>query len=104
MVRHRLELTGSSDRTAFGQEHTLAVSGANERQDWRLSLGWLNQDGIIRGTNTERVSLGINFGQRFFSDRLDIQAFLKGSRSDDRFTPGGVISPRACIWPVIERE
>jgi iron complex outermembrane receptor protein len=47
-------------RTSFGQEHNFAVSGAGEASDWRLSAGYLNQDGIIRGTTTERISLGFN--------------------------------------------
>jgi TonB-dependent starch-binding outer membrane protein SusC len=87
------------DRTAFGQEHNFAVSGAGERSDWRLSAGYLNQDGIIEGTTTKRVSLGLNLSQRLFSDRLDVRAFLKGSRADDRFTPGGVLSNAAQFGP-----
>ena len=87
------------DRTAFGQEHNLAVSGADENTNWRLSGGYLNQDGIIRGTNTQRVSLGVNMDQRLFSDRLDVHTFLKGSRAKDQFTPGGVLSNAAQFGP-----
>jgi TonB-dependent starch-binding outer membrane protein SusC len=86
-------------RTSFGQDHNFAVSGAGERSDWRLSAGYLNQDGIIRGTTTERISLGLNLQQRLFEDRLDVRAFLKGSRADDRFTPGGVLSNAAQFGP-----
>jgi iron complex outermembrane receptor protein len=86
-------------RTSFGQEHNFAVSGAGELSDWRLSAGYLNQDGIIRGTTTERISLGFNLQQRLFEDRLDVRAFIKGSRADDRFTPGGVLSNAAQFGP-----
>jgi TonB-linked SusC/RagA family outer membrane protein len=86
-------------RTSFGQDHNFAVSGAGERSDWRLSAGYLNQDGIIQGTTTERISLGLNLQQRLFSDRLDVHAFVKGSRADDRFTPGGVLSNAAQFGP-----
>ncbi|HEV8148678.1 MAG TPA: SusC/RagA family TonB-linked outer membrane protein [Gemmatimonadales bacterium] len=87
------------DRTAFGQEHNFAVSGAGEKMDWRLSAGYLNQDGIIRGTTTERLSLGLNLSQRLFSDRLDVHAYIKGSRANDQFTPGGVLSNAAQMGP-----
>ncbi len=87
------------DQTAFGQEHNFALSGSSERNDWRLSAGYLDQEGIIQGTHTERISLGVNFSQRLFNDRLDVKAFVKGSRNDDRFTPGGVLSNAAQFGP-----
>jgi TonB-dependent SusC/RagA subfamily outer membrane receptor len=90
---------GQVDRTAFGQEHNLAVSGATERSNWRLSGGFLNQDGIIRGSTTERISLGLNLQQRLLKDRLDVRANLRGSRAKDLFTPGGVLSNAAQMGP-----
>ncbi|MGH7560240.1 MAG: SusC/RagA family TonB-linked outer membrane protein [Gemmatimonadales bacterium] len=90
---------GLVDRTGFGQEHNFALSGSGQTMDWRLSAGYLDQDGILQGTNTERISLGFNLQQRLFSDRLDVRAFIKGSRNDDRFTPGGVLSNAAQFGP-----
>jgi iron complex outermembrane receptor protein len=87
------------DRTAFGQEHNLAISSAGATSSYRLSLGYLNQDGIIRGTSTQRISLGFNYDQRLFSDRLDVKTNLKGSRAYDEFTPGGVLSNAAQMGP-----
>jgi TonB-linked SusC/RagA family outer membrane protein len=87
------------DRTAFGQEHNLALSGAGQSMNYRLSLGYLNQDGIIKGSTTERVSLGFNYDQRLFDDRLDLRANIKGARTRDLFTPGGVLSNAAQMGP-----
>src|SRR4026209_1672114 len=67
------------DRTAYGQEHNLAVSGASDNMTWRLSAGLLDQDGVIRGTTTQRVSLGLNLQQRLFKDRLDVRTSIRGS-------------------------
>lgn len=86
-------------QSAFGQDHNLAISNASETMNWRLSFGYLNQDGIIEGTEVERISLGFNFDQRLLENRLNIRANLKGSRSFDRFTPGGVISNAAQFGP-----
>ncbi|MEK6768692.1 MAG: SusC/RagA family TonB-linked outer membrane protein, partial [Gemmatimonadota bacterium] len=86
-------------RTAYGQDHNLAVSGTGETSSYRLSLGYLNQDGIIRGTTTERLSLGLNYTQRLFNDRLVVRTNLRGSRALDRFTPGGVLSNAAQMGP-----
>jgi len=90
---------GLIDRTAYGQEHNLAVSGASDNMTWRLSAGLLDQDGIIRGTTTQRVSLGLNLQQRLFKDRLDVRTSIRGSRAKDLFTPGGVLSNAAQFGP-----
>jgi len=87
------------DQTAFGQDNNFAVSGSGENTDWRLSAGYLKQDGIIRGTTTQRLSLGINLDHRLFDDRLDVRASVRGSRADDEFTPGGVLSNAAQMGP-----
>jgi TonB-linked SusC/RagA family outer membrane protein len=90
---------GLVTRNAIGQDHNLAISGSDPNTNWRLSLGYLNQDGIIRGTNVDRVSLGLNFQQSLLDNRLDVRANLKGSRANDVFTPGGVISNAAQYGP-----
>ena len=87
------------DRTAYGQEHNLAVSGSGQSNNYRLSLGYLNQDGVIQGTTAQRVSLGLDYSQRLFSDHLNVRTNIRGSRSLDLFTPGGVLSNAAQMGP-----
>ena len=87
------------DRTAIGQQHDVVISGVGQSNDYHLSVGYLNQDGIIGGSNTQRVSLGFNYQQRLFNDRLNVRTNLKGSRAFDRFTPGGVLSNAAQMGP-----
>jgi len=90
---------GLVGRTAFGQQHDVVVSGAGDRNSYRLSVSHLNQDGIIKGTTTERQTLGVNYQQRFFDDRLSLRTNLKGSREFDQFTPGAVLSNAAQMGP-----
>lgn len=87
------------DRTGIGQEHNVAVSGAGGSMDYRLSANYLNQNGIIEKTNTERITLGANYNQRMLEDRLNMRLNLRGSRANDQFTPGGVISNAAQMGP-----
>ncbi len=87
------------DRTGIGQEHNIAVSGRGTAMDYRFSVGYLNQRGIIDGTKLERLSVGMNYDQRLLDDRLDIKANIKASRADNRYTPGGVISNAAQFGP-----
>jgi len=86
-------------QAAFGQDHNFSVSSGTDVTNWRLSLGYLNQDGIIRGTNTERASLGLAFGQQLFDDRLDLRTNLKLTRAAYDFTPGGVVGNAAQMGP-----
>ena len=87
------------DRTGVGQQHDVTVMGAGETNNYRLSLGYLNQDGIIKGTTVQRVSLGFNYDQRLLDNRLGIRTALKGSREFDQFTPGTVLFNAAQMGP-----
>ena len=87
------------DRTATGQQHNVALTGAGASNSYRLSLGYQNQQGILQGTNVEKISLGVNYNQRLFSDRLDLRANIRGSLENDQFTPSGVLSNAAQMGP-----
>ncbi len=87
------------DRAGFGQQHDAVVSGAGAGNNYRLSVGYLNQDGIIRGSSTERASLGFNYEQRLFDDRMSVRTNLKGSRTLDQFLPGNVLGNAAQMGP-----
>jgi len=90
---------GQVTQTGFGQEHNLSLSNAGDASSWRLGFGYLNQEGIIKGTTAERLSLALNYQQMLFDDRLDLRANIKGSRTEDLFTPGGVLSNAAQMGP-----
>jgi TonB-dependent starch-binding outer membrane protein SusC len=76
-------------RSGMGQEHSFSVAGAADKLNYRLSLGYLGQEGVIRGSQTERFSAALNADHRLLNDRLNIRAHLRGARTDDTFTPGG---------------
>ena len=87
------------DQTGMGQQHNLAVSGSGAANNYRLSLGYFDQNGILKGSSTQRVSLNVNYNQRLYDDRLNLQASLKGSRAFDEFTPNGVLYNAAQMGP-----
>ena len=78
-------------QNAFGGEGTLAVAGGAEKLSFRVALGYLNQQGVIKASETQRVSLNLAYNQLLFNDRLSLQASVLGSRNDDQFTPGLVV-------------
>lgn len=78
------------EQDASGVEHTLALAGRHDAMNYRLGGGYLDQSGVLRGTQTQRASLTFNYSDRLF-DRLTVRTNLKGSRTKDQFTPGGVL-------------
>ena len=73
---------------AFGQEHALSFSRGFESADVRASLGYLDRQGTLHASGTERVSLSLNYNQDLFNDQLNISTSLKGSQTQDQFEPG----------------
>ena len=86
------------DRTGYGQEHNFAFTNGGNDMSYRISLGYLNQQGIIRSSNVDRLSLGFNYQQQL-SDRLNLKTSVRGSRTLDQFTPGGVLGNAAAMAP-----
>jgi iron complex outermembrane receptor protein len=74
-------------RTAVSQNYNLAFGGASNTGSYRASVGYDNQQGIIKNTNLKRFTARINASQSFFAERLkfDLQSLF--SNVKDRFAP-----------------
>jgi TonB-linked SusC/RagA family outer membrane protein len=57
-------------KTGITQISNFAVADADEKTDYRASLTYLNQSGILPGANLERITAGMNVGLRH-SDALE---------------------------------
>ncbi|MBW3655085.1 MAG: SusC/RagA family TonB-linked outer membrane protein, partial [Gemmatimonadetes bacterium] len=90
---------GAVMRDAVGQEHQLALNGSGRDMNYRLSLGYLEQEGVLRGSETERVSAALSYNHQLFQDRLSIRATVRGARTDDQFTPGAVLGTALAFDP-----
>ena len=87
--------------TAFGQDLNLSASGGafNGKLPFRISGGFLNQDGILRTGNFKRQTLGINLSPKFFKDALKVDINLKGARTSNRFADEGAIGSAIAFDP-----
>jgi TonB-linked SusC/RagA family outer membrane protein len=56
-------------RNSFTQSHNISASGGNEKTDFSASLGYLNQDAIIRNNNYLRINSRIKLNHKF-SDKF----------------------------------
>lgn len=86
-------------RNAMGQEHSLAVAGGGGTTNYRLSLGWLDQEGVIQGSSVDRLSTAFTLNHRLFDNHLTLRANARGARTEDRFTPGAVVGSATIFDP-----
>lgn len=81
------EIYGSAGST----DNNLSVSGSLKNLPYRVSLGYMNQDGILRTGNLNRTSASVTLNPKLFKDHLKIDLNLKGSLSHSRFADEGAI-------------
>lgn len=75
---------------AWGTDNNLSLSGGIKKLPYRLSLGYNEQNGIVRTNEFRRTSVGLNLNPRFLDNHLTVTANFKGSMTENRF-PAGVI-------------
>ncbi len=76
---------------AWGTDNNLSVSGGIKGLPYRLSLGYNEQNGIVKTNEFRRTSIGLNLSPKFFNNHLSVNANVKGSMTENRFPTGGVI-------------
>lgn len=74
-------------RTGYQQNHNLNFAGGTEQNRYFFSLGYLNEDGIVKNSNFERFSIRANLNNKV-SDHVSIATSLLGTHSiQNGFTP-----------------
>ncbi|MDY3338831.1 SusC/RagA family TonB-linked outer membrane protein [Riemerella anatipestifer] len=84
---------------ATGFDNNLTLSGGIGKVPFRLSLGYLNQDGIIRTNNIERSTASLNLNPKLFNNHLDINFNLKGTYAENRFPSAETINSAISFDP-----
>lgn len=101
------ELTGGTDwqRAAFSsapvQNHQLSFSGGDKKTRYAISGGYFSQEGILKNTGFDRLSLRVNL-DRNISDRLKIGTNLATSRIYSRVAQHGVINALLKMPPAVD--
>jgi iron complex outermembrane receptor protein len=77
--------------TAFGHDHNLSVSGALKTLPYRVSVGYTDQDGILKTSSYKRLTAAFNLSPSLLNDHLKINLNAKGAYSKSRFADTGAI-------------
>ena len=71
------------------QNHSVGFSGGTDNTNYFVSVGYMNQDGIVKSSNMNRLSARVNLQQRAINDKLLIDFGLTGSRERQRQAAAG---------------
>jgi TonB-dependent starch-binding outer membrane protein SusC len=88
-------------RSAFAQDFNLGVSGAviNGKLPFRLSGGFLNQDGILKTSNFKRTTGSLNLSPSMLNNKLKIDINLKATSTSNLFANEGAIGNAVSFDP-----
>ncbi|MBU2525418.1 MAG: TonB-dependent receptor [Bacteroidetes bacterium] len=87
-------------QTAFTQTQDISIAGGSDTGNYRFSLGYLDQEGVIKNTGQEKYTATLNLSQNAFNDRVrftinTIASFIRDDRAaigDNAGAEGDLIS------------
>jgi iron complex outermembrane receptor protein len=86
-------------QTAISTDNNISISGAAKNLPYRLSIGNLNQKGILKTDELKRTTVGINLNPTLFDNHLSINLNYKLSNSESRFANQGAIGAATSFDP-----
>ena len=86
-------------QNGIGHNHSLSFTGGGATTGYRISLGYQNLDGIIKTSNTERLSANLSLNSSFLDDHLKVTTNLKVAFTRDQFNDGGAIGSASSFDP-----
>ena len=93
------ELTGTENtdwqdvifENAMSYDNNLSISGAMGSLPYRLSVGYLDQEGILLTSHLKRTSGSLNLNPSFLDDHLKVNLNVKGVVTNSSFADDGAI-------------
>lgn len=86
-------------QAALGFDNNISASGSVANIPFRVSLGYLNQDGILKTNNFDRLSTSLNLNPKFFDDHLSVDVAFKASKTSNVFADEGAIGSAISFDP-----
>ena len=77
-------------RTSLSTDHNVTVSGGVKNMPYRVSLGYTNNNGIIKTSNFERYTGSFNLSPSLLKDHLKLNINGKGMIANNRYADGVV--------------
>ncbi|WP_310396719.1 SusC/RagA family TonB-linked outer membrane protein [Hymenobacter sp.] len=86
-------------QTAWTTDNSVSLTGSVKKVPFRVSLGYLDQDGTLRTGNLKRNTAALSLTPRLLNDNLRIDLNAKGAWADYRFADQDAIGGAARFAP-----
>jgi len=86
-------------RDALSFDQNISFMGGIKKLPYRLSLGYLNQGGILKNDNLQRGTMTINLNPKLMKNHLSIDFNMKNSVTRSRFANQGAIGSAVFFDP-----
>ena len=86
-------------RSPVSTDHNITVSGGYKNVPYRVSIGYTNNQGIIKTSKFERYTASLSLTPSFFDNHLKVNANLKGMIAKSRYADGTAIGAAASMDP-----
>ncbi|MET0634792.1 MAG: TonB-dependent receptor [Chitinophagaceae bacterium] len=86
-------------RTAFSTDNNISVTGGINKLPYRFSIGYQNQDGVLKTDNLQRTSANLVINPSFFDNHLKVDVNLKGTLQQARFANQAAIGSAITFDP-----
>lgn len=78
-------------RTAVSTDHNLSVMGAVLSLPYRVSVGYTNQQGILKNTDMNRITGALNLNPTFLNNSLKVNLNAKGMHTNNNYGSDGAV-------------
>ena len=93
-------------RTSFSHHHHLAFTGGTKLTTYRASVGYIDDQYVVKGTGSQSFIANVNLTQRMWGDILKIDIGIFGSlqQSKNPFNEQKLLYSAACFNPTYPAE
>ncbi|WP_372645893.1 SusC/RagA family TonB-linked outer membrane protein, partial [Ancylomarina sp.] len=85
--------------TSISHDHNINFSGSEYNTPYRVSIGYTDQEGILKTSNLERYTGALTLNPTFFEDHLKVNINAKGLYIKNRFADTGAIGSALAFDP-----
>jgi len=86
-------------RTAISHDHNLSLSGSVSSLPYRFSVGYTDQNGILKNTDMQRITGSLSLNPTFFNDALKVNLNVKGMNTHHNYGDAGAIGSAVNMDP-----
>ena len=89
-------------RLAMATDHNVSVTGAfgyGDELPYRFSAGYTYDQGTLKGSDNQRVTLDINLSPKFFTDHLSVNLNAKGIYNKSNYADAGAVGAAVSFDP-----